>query len=76
MIAVILLCLLLPADLSAGYNGTRCKKPKVRERGEREQRAGYLLQGAEGETFTQDCTRFTCTKARGKYGIWADRPDT
>ena len=34
------------------------------------------LQGMEGDSFTRNCTRFTCVKARGRFGLWVDRPNT
>ena len=34
------------------------------------------LKGVEGESRTEECTEYTCTKIKGKLAMWIDRPDT
>jgi len=64
VIGVLACLLLIPATPQAQQDrrtgsGAKCKNPK----------------GLEGDIYNDYCTQFTCTKAKGKSGIWVDRPN-
>jgi len=56
--ALFSLCLLMILHSSYQSEQARCLKPW----------------GLEGESYTEGCTNFTCTKRRNKFGFWLDRP--